>query len=131
MFILTTVDDFFPAIWERDGIAKYDSDFERQDIIFRMRATLDDMPYAIGIYRGNKKMPQLYPPSLRKISSVAQMERRRKYKQDIFIKFAFIKKLSIETNKVLNCMKGSVSPLIFSSHDERLFRTIIEHLAHS
>lgn len=131
MFILTTLDEFFPAIWEQDGIAKYDSFFERQGIVFRMRATLGDMPYAVGIYRGNKKMPQLYPPSLLKISSVSQLERRGRYKQDIFIKFSFVKKLSLETNKVLNSMKGRVSPFIFSSQDERLYRTIIEHLAHS
>lgn len=131
MFILTTLDDFFPAIWERDGIAKYDSYFERQGVVARMKATLGDMPYAVGIYRKNKKMPQCYPPSLLKISSISQLERHGRYTQDIFIKFSFVKKLSVETNNLLSSMKNSVSPLIFSSQEERLYRTIIEHLAHS
>lgn len=131
MFILTTLDEFFPAIWERDGIATYDSHFERQGIVASMKDTLCDMPYAFGIYRGNKIMPQLYPPSLLKISSVSQMERHGRYTQDISIKFSFVKKLSAETNNMLSSMRNSVSPLIFSSQDERLYRTIIEHLAHS
>ena len=54
MFILTTLDDFFPAIWERDGIAKYDSYFERQGVVARMKATLVICPMPL-VYTGKTK----------------------------------------------------------------------------
>jgi hypothetical protein len=110
MIIMITLDTNYYNIWEKSGIATFDSKYEGIQSIKIIQESLHENLYAIGLYRARKSLPQPFPPSLLQITKATLLENCRKH--DIRIHFNFLKKLPIEFNTYLQQILPDSRPLI-------------------
>lgn len=111
MIILTTLNNYYPNIWERNGRATFSSRYEKIDenLLGKM---LSENSYAVGYYRALKSSRQNLPPSLLMITQIKTVDTRDTKKHDIAIDFQFIKKLPYTVDRQLNDIFLNPTPLI-------------------
>lgn len=129
MFILTTLDENYPQIWEINGTATFSSRYEG-NIVPHMQTLLHKSSvYAAGIYRPGRKMPQEYAPSLLQITGARRLRPSQPYGHDLAIDFIFIGKMPIAANRLLNSFKPSTRPLIIEVEDLTFLRRLLQSLS--
>ena len=101
MLLMTTLENFFPKVWERDGkgIAYFSSNFNKQkQLVMRyIKNGKAVKELAVGRYSPFRKVPaQPYAPSILLVSGMKildiPIENNGRY-YDIEIKFSFLKKV--------------------------------------
>lgn len=110
MFIFITLDNNHREIWERSGRATFSSHYESATIATEINEKIIHNPYAIGMYRSKRDLPQDHSPSLLRIRKAFFIPSRRN--RDIFVYFDFLQKLPSEVNRILNGMHIGPTPLI-------------------
>lgn len=129
MFILTTLDENYPQIWEKNGTATFSSRYEG-NIVPHMQALLHKSTvYAAGIYRPCRKMPQEYAPSLLQITGARRIQNSPPYVHDLAIDFIFIGKMPVAANRLLNSFKPEARPLIIEVEDLTFLRRLLQSLS--
>lgn len=129
MFILTTLDENYPQIWEKNGTATFSSRYEG-NIVPNMQTLLHKSTvYAAGIYRPGRKMPQEYAPSLLQITGARRLRPSQPYGHDLAVDFIFIGKMPVTTNRLLNSFKPEARPLIIEVEDLTFLRRLLQSLS--
>lgn len=129
MFILTTLDENYPQIWEKNGTAPFSSRYEG-DIVPHMQMLLHKSTvYAAGIYRPGRKMPQEYAPSLLQITGARRLRSSQPYGHDLAIDFIFIGKMPVATNRLLNSFTPGARSLIIEVEDLTFLRRLLQSLS--
>lgn len=124
MFILTTIDNHYPGIWEKNGIATFSSLFEG-NVVGDIQARRPERLYAAGVYREHKSNAQDFTPSVLVINraEIADYFPANGH-HDIRIHFTFLKKMPAETNALLRKLKKSPFPLVKEFDDTTFFQAI-------
>ena len=128
MFILTTLDENYPQIWEKSGTATFHSRYEGNIIPCMQDRLRKGTVYAVGIYRPWRGMPREYAPSLLQLCQAKHIHPLQPSEHDIAVDFTFIGKLPTATNRFLNKFKQSRSPLIVEVDDMTFLRSLLHHL---
>lgn len=116
MIVMITLDTNYQKIWEKSGIATFDSYYEGVQTIKKLQESLHEKLYAIGLYRSHKTSPQPFPPSLLQITGATLMTNCRSH--DIKIYFRFLQKLPIEFNTCLHQLLPDSRPLFHYIDDD-------------
>lgn len=122
MFILTTMDNNFPNVWEEGNeIATFNSKYEH-GVTSLIQSLGRNKIYAIGVYRKYKEEAQNHDPSLLIINNAILLNTNRLH--DIQINFTFLKKLPPTIDKYLYEIKPKVTPLIWYIRNNIFFNKL-------
>ena len=129
MFILTTLDENYPEIWEKSGTATFSSHYEGNILPLLQERLNKGAVYAAGIYRPCRAMPQEYAPSLLQITKARHISPAQTYRHDIAIDFMFIGKIPLAVNSIVNSFRQNSRSLVVEIDDITFLRRLLHSLS--